>query len=104
MRNAIHSLLKNALVNISGPNTGDTEGQDKDTAETGAVRFHFENVFGKPQIQVATWTSQVYFPMIIRRLRRKSEKRLMRRESKAVYVFAVSLFNCRFLIENAISC
>lgn len=104
MRNAIHSLLKNALVNISGPNTGDTEGQDKDTAETGAVGFHFENVVGKSSDPSSHVTSLAYFPTITRRRRRKSEKRLMRKESKPVYVFAVSLFNCRFFIETAISC
>lgn len=41
-RNVIHSLLENALENISGPDSGDTKGEDKDTAETSTVSFHME--------------------------------------------------------------
>lgn len=30
------------MINISGPDSGDTEGEDKDTAETSTVSFHVE--------------------------------------------------------------
>lgn len=34
------SLLKNALVNISGPNPGDAKGEDEHAAESAAMSFH----------------------------------------------------------------
>ena len=36
----LQSFLKKTLVDISGPNSGDAEGQNQDTAESVAVNFH----------------------------------------------------------------
>jgi len=36
----LQCFLKNALVDIRRPDSGDAEGEDKDAAETSAVSFH----------------------------------------------------------------
>lgn len=42
-RENLHGLLKDSLVNIRRPDTGHAKGEHQNTAESGAVRLHWES-------------------------------------------------------------
>lgn len=73
-RKNLQSLLKNALVNISGPNPGDAKGEHEHAAESAAMSFHSQPLMSPETLDPAKGNRNC------RQMKAKNEFRVEKKE------------------------